>query len=229
MSWLDTNKSGGVGGADIDRAIAAGHSQKEIRAELSRLQGSGYNVGEIAKAWGGGFDPAYSMSVNKDYQQQIGQLEQFNKDNYGSIGLAAVNRAREAGVSDQDIRAGIEKGRYKIGQKAFDALYGGEPTPVGGGIGRPYRAPSGLLNFMSGNIHEQDSSGEWKKGPSVSSLSKDDFYSYASSRPEPVVKDVNTDISRLMDKRKDEAYENWLYSQKADPQSFLSQYLKDLV
>jgi hypothetical protein len=230
MSWLDTNQSGGVGRADIDRAIAAGRSQKEIRDELSRLQSSGYNVGEKAKTWGGGFDPAYSMSVHKDYQQQIGQLEQFNKDNYGSIGLAAVERARAAGVSDQDIRTGIEKGRYKVGQQAFDALYGGEPTPVGGGAGRPYRSSSGLLNFMTGFINSQDAAGTWNKGPSINSLSKEDFYSYASSRPEANAReDFNPEITNIMDKRKDETYKNWLYSQKADPQSFLNRYLKDLV
>ena len=253
MSWLDTNKSGGVGRADIDRALASGRSQEAIKAELSRLQGSGYSVGQKALSWGGvsssprstsssSFDPARAVySQNKEYQGRtadlINKLENANQANFGVLGLSALERARSSGMSDDDIREGIERGSYKVGEKAFAQLY-----PWGTGLktnpmaSRTFRdADTGRVSGIYGKMHYKDDQGSWASGKDVEKATQEEFNEWRNiySRPEyntPIKQtEEERHIGYLSDQRKKAAYDDWIQKQNADPQSFLNQYLKELV
>lgn len=215
MSWLDTNKSGGIGRADIDRALAAGHTARDIQAELARAQSSGIAVGQKALSWSAPepqrFDLQEAVASNRDYEQQITDLEQFNQQNYGSFGAAALERARASGMSDQDIRAGIERGRYTIGEKAFEDLYASDR---GGG---PYRTKYGKVGSVTGRYADQGD---------VSTWDRDRFLSFFGSKEPPTAPRIGDKaVEEAYDRNKVQSYLEWLEKTKSDPQAFLSRYI----
>jgi hypothetical protein len=219
MSWLDTNKSGGIGRADIDRALASGHTARDIQAELARAQSSGVAVGQKALSWSAPapqrFDLQEAVASNRDYEQQITALEDFNKQNYGSFGAAALERARAGGMSDQDIRSGIERGGYKLGEKAFQDLYASEPSVAGSY--RPYRTKYGKVGGVSGQYADQGDVRDWDR---------DHFQSFFSSKePAKALRIGDKAVEEAYDKNKVQSYLDWLESARGNPQSFLDRYI----
>lgn len=218
MSWLDTNKSGGIGRADIDRALAAGHTARDIQAELARAKSAGVAVGQKALSWSAPapqrFDLQEAVASNRDYEQQITALEDFNKQNYGSFGAAALERARASGMSDSDIREGIERGGYTIGQKAYEDLYATEPGNV---RGRPYRSKYGKVNRASGRYADQGDVRDWDR---------DRFQSFFGSKePSEAPRIGDKAVEEAYDKNKVQSYLEWLESARGNPQAFLDRYI----
>lgn len=219
MSWLDTNKSGGIGRADIDRALAAGHTARDIQAELARAKSSGIEVGTKALSWGAPagqrFDLQEAVQANQDYENQITSLEQFNQQNYGSFGAAALERARASGMSDQDIREGIQRGGYTIGEKAFKDLYASEPT-FGAGF-RPFRTKYGKVGGAMGEYIDRGDVADWDRNQ---------FQSFfGSQEPAEASRIGDKAVEEAYDKNKVQSYLKWLQKTQGDPQAFLSRYV----
>lgn len=223
MSWLDAPGSDvGIGRADIDRALAAGRTAREIQDEINRARSAGVAVGEKALSWAAPFNQRFDLQeavqANQDYENQITSLEKFNQENYGSFGAEALGRARASGMSDQDIREGIQRGGYTIGEKAYQDLYASEPSVYGGY--RPYRSKYGKVGGASGRYADQGDVRSWDR---------DRFQSYFGSK-EPPAPQSSADpeikaIEEKMDMYKVQSYLQWLQKAKKDPQAFLSRYI----
>jgi len=105
MSWLDTNKSGGIGRADIDRALASGRTERDIQAELARAQSSGVEVGEQALSWSGGATPVNDFYfTNPEYAagMQGAELQTRSQiSNYGWDTQKAMENIRQAAETER--------------------------------------------------------------------------------------------------------------------------------
>jgi hypothetical protein len=220
MSWLDAQgSSAGIGRADIDRALAAGRTAREIQEELNRAKAAGIAVGEKALSWSAPsnqrFDLQEAVQANQDYENQITSLEKFNQAGYGSFGASALERARASGMSDQDIRSGIERGRYTIGEKAYQDLYASEPT-VGGGF-RPFRNKYGKVGGAMGEYADQGDVADWDRNV---------FQSFfGSQEPSEAPRIEDKAVEEAYDRNKVQSYLQWLQKTKSNPQAFLERYV----
>jgi len=101
MSWLDTPGSApGIGQADIDRALAAGRSMREIQAEINRVQGAGVAVGPKAQAYAA---PTTSYTLPEfEAAQTAAELQTRSQiSNYGWDAQKAMENVRQAAETER--------------------------------------------------------------------------------------------------------------------------------
>jgi hypothetical protein len=114
-----------MGLAALNRARAAGLSDSQIKV-LSAQQGIQF-ADQAAQSLG--------VPSNTQIQSSGNPLLNFMQPGSTAMGLSAVNRARAAGYSDQQIRELAARNNITLGESAAAALGGQAPSTPGAGSG----------------------------------------------------------------------------------------------
>lgn len=171
----------GIGASYVQKQLDAGRSLQDIKSEAARR---GYTIGAKAQSM---FDNAAKQGTDYSASRGLPPTGRFfDPTNYsgaedqmgsGGFGLSALQRARQAGYTDAQIRTTLAGAGVEIGGKAADALnvaagktfYTGadgkkRPDNVKGSYSgqagtrktRPFLLPKGAYNHAAGKPFTQN-------------------------------------------------------------------------
>lgn len=137
--------AGSIGAMGVGRAQEYGYSPEEIK---SKAQEEGLTFGEQA---------ARGLGINTDVQSYTGGAA-----TPGAMGLAAVQKAQQAGLSDEAIRSLAQQQGLKFGEAAASAL--------GAGAAQTYQAPAPAQPTQSSAPTASSSIASFASAPSGGSI-----------------------------------------------------------
>lgn len=93
---------------------------------------------------------AASNRDNKQYGGDINNALQYTRGNSATLGIGALDRARQGGMTDQQLRDAAFYGSFQMGQGAYDQLFGGGQRASNTMVGKTFRTTSGIPVNVSG-------------------------------------------------------------------------------